>query len=50
MEAFKKGDLVNPYPENTTRHRDWQFGFNKAYFFNLEKVKQRESRYKKACS
>lgn len=35
--AFKKGkNLSNPYKENTSRYRDWEFGFNKAYFANLE--------------
>jgi hypothetical protein len=39
---FKKGNLENPYREGTNRHRDWQFGFNRAYFANLDKVKSRE--------
>tara|TARA_R110002153_G_scaffold21170_3_gene70962 strand:- start:1857 stop:2036 length:180 start_codon:yes stop_codon:yes gene_type:complete len=41
-EAFKKGNLGNPHPVNTKQNRDWEFGFNKAYFKNLEFVKQRE--------
>lgn len=36
-KAFRKGDLANPYPVNTDNHRDWQFGFDRAYFTNLEK-------------
>jgi len=43
FDAFKKGNLGNPYPINTKQHRDWEFGFNKAYFKNLEFVKQREA-------
>lgn len=42
--AFKRGNLVNPYNPNTSRHRDWQFGFDRAYFENLEKVKNAEDR------
>lgn len=35
--AFKKGkNLSNPYKADTSRHRDWEYGFNKAYFANLE--------------
>ena len=43
FDAFKKGNLGNPYPINTKQHKDWEFGFNKAYFKNLEFVKQREA-------
>ena len=41
---FNGGRLNNPYhhQHNFRRHRDWQIGFNQAYFDNLEKVKQRE--------
>lgn len=41
-EAFNKGKLGNPYPTATTDHRDWEYGFNKAYFINLKKVKENE--------
>lgn len=44
QRAFKRGNLVNPYNPDTSRYRDWQFGFDKAYFANLEQVKQREAR------
>ena len=45
-QAFKKGDLGNPYEVNTQPHRDWEFGFNKAYFSNLERIngKTKEAR------
>lgn len=46
-EAFKSGSLDNPYNVDTTRHRDWAFGFNKAYFNNLDYVKKREATYGK---
>lgn len=42
MMAFKDGELGNPYTMGTQRHKDWELGFNKAYFRNLERVKQRE--------
>lgn len=42
IKAFREGRLDNPYKENTKDHRDWQFGFNKAYFSNLERVQARE--------
>lgn len=44
QRAFKRGNLVNPYNPDTSRYRDWQFGFDQAYFLNLEKVKDGESR------
>lgn len=36
--AFYKGQLDNPYEENTTAYRDWQNGFNSAYFENKKKL------------
>ena len=42
ISSFWKGQLANPYPINTVKHREWQRGFNKAYFDNLEKVKRLE--------
>lgn len=49
---FRRGQLSNPYKEGTNKHREWEQGFNKAYFKNLEfvktknleLVKERESR------
>ena len=43
-DCFNKGRLGNPYPPTTTDHRDWEYGFNKAYFINLKKVKEHEQR------
>jgi len=44
IEAFKKGRLENPYRPNTKDNRDWEFGFNRAYFANLEKVLENENK------
>lgn len=41
---FYKGNISNPYNPDTHRSREWERGFNSAYFQNLEKVKKRESR------
>ena len=41
--AFHEGNLDNPYNQDTSRARDWQFGFNKAYYNNLGYVKKREA-------
>jgi|TARA_R110002012_G_scaffold287532_2_gene479930 hypothetical protein len=46
MKAFKTGRLGNPYSKNTKQNRDWEMGFNKAYFYNLEKVKLNEQKFK----
>ena len=35
---------VSPYKENTMQHREWQRGYNFAYFKNLERVKREEAR------
>jgi len=34
----------NPYNSNTMQHREWQRGYNFAYFKQLEKVKRNETR------
>ena len=39
-----KFNKVNPFPSNTMQHREWQRGYNFAYFKQLEKVKRNESR------
>lgn len=33
-EDFKTGNLDNPYREGSKNAKDWQLGFNKAYFEN----------------
>lgn len=44
MKAFKDGNLSNPYNEGSSKAKSWEWGFNKAYFDNLEKVMEREKR------
>lgn len=44
MSDFYKGNLDNPFREDTTEYREWQFGFNKAYFENLERQMRYESK------
>ena len=41
FEKYKKG---NPYRDGTQAHRDWEFGFNQAYYSNLKKVNNIEVR------
>jgi hypothetical protein len=36
--AFKKGWLGNPYDSSTIQGKEWQRGFNAAYFENLKGV------------
>jgi hypothetical protein len=38
LKDFFRGQLVNPYQAGTQDNRDWEFGFNKSYFSNLERV------------
>jgi hypothetical protein len=47
IQDFKSGNISNPYNEGTYRSKDWELGFNRAYFENLEKVKRNERKYKK---
>ena len=35
-EDFKRGNTENPYKEGSRNHKEWELGFNKAYFNNLE--------------
>ena len=41
---FVKGQVVNPYNRESPRYKDWEFGFNRAYFTNLERVRDGETR------
>jgi len=45
--AFWKGNLINPYNTGTYRNKEWERGFNKAYFEQLKRVKKHESRSKR---
>ncbi len=42
FKAFKEGELDNPFNVGTQRWKDWELGFNKAYFLNLEQVRRKE--------
>jgi len=44
-KAFKQGNLSNPYNDNSSKAKSWDFGFNRAYFENLEKVKKKEAKH-----
>jgi hypothetical protein len=33
--AFKRGRIINPYKEGSSFYKEWERGFNKAYFENL---------------
>ena len=44
INAFKKGNMKNPYNFRTMKYREWQRGYNLAYFKNLEKLKRDENR------
>ena len=39
---FKKGRTVNPFSDDTMLYREWERGFNAAYFENLKEVKRNE--------
>lgn len=41
--AFIVGQVGNPHPLNTNSYREWERGWNKSYFENLAKVKERET-------
>ena len=36
--AFKRGRIINPFKQNSSFYKEWERGFNKAYFENLEKI------------
>ena len=42
--SFKRGEHVNPYPTNTMQYREWNRGYNKAYYDNLNWVHKYESK------
>ena len=39
---FTSGRIINPYNFNTYRHKEWERGFNKAYFKNLDNITKKE--------
>ena len=40
----KKGRLINPFHEDTMQFREWNRGFNVAYFEQLKRIKEYEAR------
>ena len=44
VDGHKIIATVSPYSENTMQHREWQRGYDFAYFKQLEKLKRGESR------
>ena len=44
IKSFRKGKVKSPYPLNTMLHREWQRGFDFAYFVNLKRTKKYEAR------
>ena len=47
IQTVKKTKIiatVSPYNPNTMQHREWQRGYNSAYYKNLEKVKREQTR------
>lgn len=41
---FWRGRVWNPFHKDTMQHREWNRGFNVAYFEQLKKVKEHEAR------
>ena len=46
--AFKKGNVVNPFRQDTLNYKEYERGFNVAYYDNLEEVTELEGRGRKA--
>ena len=44
VDGHKIIATVSPYNSNTMQHREWQRGYDFAYFKNLEKIKREEIR------
>lgn len=39
---FKHGRVTNPFHVHTMQNREWERGFNKAYFEQLKRIKKYE--------
>jgi len=39
---FRQGRVVNPFPSDTMQYREWERGFNKAYFDQVKRVRDHE--------
>lgn len=40
--SFKQKNMENPFADNTVLHKEFERGFNVAYFDNLKKVQDSE--------
>ena len=38
IDDFYRGKVANPFHKDTMQYREWERGFNKAYFDKLKKV------------
>ena len=45
---FWLGNISNPYKLDSKQGKEWEMGFNKAYFRNLERVKLNEQKQKES--
>ena len=43
-EDFWRGRVGNPFHKDTMQHREWNRGFNTAYYEQLKKVQGNEAR------
>jgi hypothetical protein len=43
-DSFKNNKQANPFPEDTMQYREWNRGYNKAYYDNLNWVHKYESK------
>ena len=43
-DGFKYNRPVNPFHKDTMQFREWNRGFDRAYFDNLKRVKDNEAR------
>jgi hypothetical protein len=44
FDGFRYNRLVNPFHKDTMQFREWNRGFDKAYFDNLKRVQDNEAR------
>ena len=43
--AFRVGRIANPYKIDTYFYKEWERGFNKAYFENLQRRSKRSAKH-----
>ncbi len=41
--GFKRGRISNPFSEDTMQYREWNRGFNKAFYDNLSRITKDET-------